>query len=128
MAEATVFWNELNTRDPEGAKAFYGKTLGWTFELYPSPPGAPPYWSIKSGEKTVGGMIQIAGAMDMGQPEGWFTYFSVDDLDRRLAALKEAGGRVHREPFDIPGVGRCAIVADKGGAAQAWIVPVPGGM
>ncbi len=27
-----ITWNELNTRDPEAAKAFYGVVFGWTFE------------------------------------------------------------------------------------------------
>ena len=30
-ADALV-WNELNTRDPEAAKAFYGAVFGWGFE------------------------------------------------------------------------------------------------
>jgi hypothetical protein len=43
-----------------------------------------------------------------------------------VAALKEAGGSVMRDPFDVPEVGRIAIVADPGGAAQGWMTPADG--
>ena len=36
----TFYWNELMTRDAEKAKAFYGATLGWTFDAMPMPEGA----------------------------------------------------------------------------------------
>ena len=58
-----------------------------------------------------------------GVPESWFAYIAVDDLDKRLKKLKDAGGKVIREPWDVPGVGRIAIVCDAGGAAQGWMVP-----
>src|SRR6516162_3632125 len=32
MSHGSFAWNELRTNDIEGAKAFYGKTIGWTFE------------------------------------------------------------------------------------------------
>ena len=48
MGEATMadhgtfYWNELMTRDPEKAKAFYAATLGWTFDAMPMAEGAIP--------------------------------------------------------------------------------------
>ena len=36
-------WNELMTRDIEGAKRFYGDTIGWTFEPMKIDWGT--YWS-----------------------------------------------------------------------------------
>ena len=66
--------------------------------------------------------------MFKGQPETWFSYVAVDDLDKRLAKAKKAGGKVLREPFDVPGIGRIAIVADPNGVTQGWMVAAPGGM
>jgi hypothetical protein len=59
-------------------------------------------------------------------PESWFAYIAVDDLDNRLKKLKQAGGTVHREPWDIPGIGRIAIVGDAAGIGQGWMTPAEG--
>ena len=50
------------------------------------------------------------------------------DLGKRLKKVKDAGGKALREPFDVKGIGRIAIVADPAGVVQGWIVPAPGGM
>ena len=39
MSHGTFAWNELRTNDVEGAKTFYGETIGWTFEEMPLPEG-----------------------------------------------------------------------------------------
>ncbi len=57
-------------------------------------------------------------------PEHWFTYIAVDDVDSRVAKVEAAGGMVIRPPFDVPGVGRIAIVKDKGGAVCGWMKSV----
>ena len=59
-------WNELLTRDVEGAKAFYGKIAGWRFEGMSMPDGT--YWVCKDGEQPVGGMMDISGARFAGGP------------------------------------------------------------
>jgi hypothetical protein len=125
MAEhGTFYWNELMTRDAAGAKDFYTKTLGWSFDSMPMAEFGD-YHIAKIGDKMVGGIMEISGPQFEGVPDNWFTYIAVDDLDTRLDLLKENGGTVLREPFDVPGVGRIAIVAIPGGAAQGWMVPVP---
>jgi len=119
MADHGVFyWNELITGDVATAKDFYGKTLGWTFEDMPMTNGS--YTLIKLGDKMVGGILKKTA--EMGEmPDHWFTYVSVDDVDKRLAGVAKAGGKVMREPFDVPGVGRIGIVVDATGAAQGWM-------
>jgi uncharacterized protein len=117
-------WNELMTRDIAKAKDFYKKTLGWTYEdMSMGDTMYGTYTMINSGDQQVGGMFDIGGPMFEGQPEAWFTYIAVDDLDKRLKKVKEAGGSVMREPWDVPGVGRIAIVQVPGGATQGWMVP-----
>ena len=122
-AHGAFHWNELMTRDIEKAKEFYKKTLGWTYEDMPMGDMYGTYTIINSGGQQVGGMFKMEGEMFAGTAENWFTYIAVDDLDKRLKKLKEAGGEVKREPWDVPGVGRIAIVADAGGATQGWMVP-----
>lgn len=124
----TFFWNELMTRDAARAMDFYAKTLGWSYDTMPMGEDGD-YHVAKIGDKMVGGIFPMTpGPMFDGIPENWFSYIAVDDLDKRLALLKAEGGTVMREPWDIPGVGRMAIIAIPGGAAQGWIVPSPSPM
>ena len=128
-AHGAVHWNELNTRNVKKAKDFYKKTLGWSYDDMPM--GNDMYGTytvIKSGDKMVGGMFEMKGSMFDGVPENWFTYFAVDDVDKMMKKAKDAGGTVMREPWDVPNVGRIAIVKDSNGAVQGWITPAPGGM
>lgn len=117
-------WNELNSRDPDAARAFYAATLGWSFEPMPIE-GGPDYWIIKMGAREVGGVFRLDGPEFDGLTDHWLSYIAVDDVDARLVAVKEAGGRALRDPFDVPGVGRIAIVQDSQGAVAGWMTPRP---
>lgn len=123
-AHGAFAWNELNTRDVKKAKDFYGKTLGWTFEDMPMGPGQT-YSIIKSNGEMVGGIFKMEGPMFEGVPENWFAYIAVDDVDKLMEPVKDAGGKVIREPWDVPTVGRIAIVQDSNGAVSGWMVPAP---
>jgi predicted enzyme related to lactoylglutathione lyase len=117
----TVHWSELNTQDVDKAKRFYKETLGWSFDAMPMANGT--YWVAKSGDKMVGGLFDTK-TLGMGPiPEHWLTYIAVDDIDKRAAKAKKAGAMIVREPFDVPGVGRVAILKEPGGAMVGWITP-----
>ncbi|MFQ5973749.1 MAG: VOC family protein [Alphaproteobacteria bacterium] len=121
-------WNELMTWDAEKAKAFYADTLGWTFEAFPMPEGAGAYTVCKAGDDPVGGIMEMKpGTGFDGVPDHWFAYITVDDVDSRLAKVEAAGGQVMRPPFDVPNVGRIAIVKDAAGGAVGWITPAQEG-
>lgn len=125
MAEHGFFhWNELNTRDVEKAKKFYEKIIGWTFEGMPMQNGT--YWVAKVGDKMVGGVFDMNFiGLPKEVPEHWMSYLAVDDVDKRLAEAKKAGATVLREPFDVPGTGRIAILKEPGGATVGWMTPAP---
>ncbi len=118
---ANFHWNELMTADVEAAKAFYEKTIGWKFDSFPMENGT--YWVAMAEGKPVGGIMSSKGIAPPGMPAAWFAYLAVDDIDKRIALVKDAGGQVMREPFDVPMVGRIAMVADATGAAIGWITP-----
>lgn len=125
MAEhGTFHWNELNTRDPEKARKFYADTLGWTFEGMPMGDSGT-YWVAVAGGKQVGGVFDM-NAMQMPAeiPEHWMSYIAVDDVDARVAKAKAAGASLMRDPFDVPDVGRIAILKEPGGAVIGWMTPV----
>jgi predicted enzyme related to lactoylglutathione lyase len=127
-APGTFHWNELQSRNLKKAKDFYAKTLGWTYEDMPMGDVYGTYTIIKSGEDQVGGMFEMTGAMFNGMPEGWFTYVAVKDVDALMKKVTAAGGKVLREPWDVKGIGRIAIVQDANGATQGWMVPAAEGM
>ena len=122
-AHGHFHWNELVTRDVGKAKKFYGDTIGWTFEGMPMPDGT--YWVAKMGDAYVGGLFPIGGPQWDGVPEHWMSYLAVDDVDARVKKAVAAGAKLMRPAFDIPGVGRIAILTEPGGAGVGWITPVP---
>jgi predicted enzyme related to lactoylglutathione lyase len=121
MTNGSFYWNELMTRDAEAAKRFYGATLGWSFEAMPMESGT--YWVAKVGEEAVAGIQSMEGPDFEDASEGWFAYVAVADLSTALARATTEGGQVLREPFDVPDVGRIAIVADAQGIAMGWMTP-----
>lgn len=118
----TFYWNELNTHAPEKAREFYSKVIGWQFEEMPMPHGGA-YLIAKQDGKPVAGVFPMSGPDFEGMPSHWLSYLAVDNVDQRLAAAKQAGAQVIREPFDVEGVGRIAILKDAAGAGIGWMTP-----
>jgi predicted enzyme related to lactoylglutathione lyase len=48
-------------------------------------------------------------------------YLAVDDVDARVKKAQGLGATLMRPIFDIPGVGRIAILKEPGGASIGWI-------
>jgi uncharacterized protein len=121
-SHGTFYWNELMTRNVEGAKKFYADTLGWSYDAMPMP-GGGTYWLAMSGGEPVGGMYDITGADYQGVPESWMPYIAVDDVDARVKKATAAGAKLMKPAFDVPGVGRIAILMEPGGAGIGWMTP-----
>ncbi len=106
-------WNELNTRDPDKARGFYGELFNWTFDEIEHP--MTTMLTIKNGDRYNGSIFKMVEQMgDM--PACWMAYFSVEDCDATVAKLVELGGQVLMPAMDIE-PGRFAVVADPFGAA-----------
>jgi predicted enzyme related to lactoylglutathione lyase len=114
-------WNELRTQDVARAKKFYADTIGWTYDAMPADWGT--YWIAKAGDKMAGGLVEMAGTDCKDMPEHWLPFLAVDDVDARLKKAVAGGASVIREPFDVEGVGRIAILREPGGAAVGWMTP-----
>ncbi len=112
-----VNWTELWTPDVEAAKAFYASMFGWKFDAMPGSEGS--YWLAKRAKKPLCGLFQWQDA----DSNRWFTHFTVDDVDAAVKASLAAGGAVVKPAFDIPGVGRVAILKDVTGAAVGVMTP-----
>lgn len=108
-------WYELMTSDADAAQAFYGGLLGWTFKDSGNP--EMDYRIFASPTSEVGGVMPMTAEMLSGGAQPcWLGYIAVDDVDASAAAISAAGGTIHQPPWDIPGVGRMAFVADPQGA------------
>jgi predicted enzyme related to lactoylglutathione lyase len=121
-AHATFYWNELMTRDIARAKKFYADTLGWTYDAMPMP-GGGTYWVARMDDERVGGIFDISAPEFGPVPESWMAYIAVDDVDARVKKAQAAGAKLMKPAFDVPGVGRIAILTEPGGAGIGWITP-----
>jgi predicted enzyme related to lactoylglutathione lyase len=110
-------WYELMTSDAAAAEAFYRGVIGWGARDSGMP--GMSYRLLTVGETPVAGMM----ALPAGAPPGWTAYIAVDNVDTSASQVKQAGGAVYREPADIPGVGRFAVVADPQGAVFSLLQP-----
>lgn len=124
-SHGTFFWNELMTRDVERVKRFYRDTIGWSFEPMQMPDGRT-YWCAMQQGKPVAGLFSLDAPEFDGVPESWMSYLAVDDVDKRVAAAVKSGAKVMKPIFDVPGVGRIAILMEPGGAGVGWMTPVAG--
>lgn len=111
-------WNELNTRDPEAAKAFYSAVFGWGTEEHEFEIGAYTTWKV--GEDSIAGMLDMRGRVPDEVPPHWLTYLAVENTDAALETVNSSGGGVAFGPVDIP-AGRFAVVHDPFGAMFAVI-------
>jgi hypothetical protein len=59
-----------------------------------------------------------------GLPAQWIPYIFVDDVDATVKKAAGLRGKVCVPPFDVPTVGRIAVLADPQGAAFGIIKPV----
>ncbi len=106
-------WDELLTTDPKRAAAFYGEMFGWSSEAMDMGRWGT-YHLQKRGSKDAAGMLQLP--KDVDAPPHWITYVHVTDVDAITAKARQLGGTIHREPTDIPNIGRFAVLADPTGA------------
>ena len=121
MSTGRFIWHDLVTPDVEGAKAFYAELLGWTYANFTGPDGAPapadmpPYPMITPA----GAAMAQGGIMAPqlpGVPPHWIGHVALPAVDDVAARATASGGSVVMGPFDIPGVGRNALIADPVGA------------
>jgi uncharacterized protein len=110
-----VSWNELATTNVAAAKKFYTGLFGWKTE-----PFGGDYTLFKQGKTMVGGMMKCP---KKSAPAHWLAYVTVKDVDASAAKAAKLGGKVVAPPFDVPEVGRIAVVLDPQGAAIGLFKP-----
>ncbi|GGH28055.1 glyoxalase [Alsobacter metallidurans] len=117
-------WYELMTSDLAAARAFYAAVVGWTPNRYPN--GDLEYYLMMPPGETmpaVGMMTLPDEARQNGGAPGWIGYVGVPDVDAATDQARAGGARVHREPADIPDIGRFSVLADPHGAVFCLFAP-----
>jgi uncharacterized protein len=112
-------WIDTSQPDPKAAVAFYGGLFGWQFEDVMPPDAAGEYFI----GRIRGGDVAAVGSIPAGAPQmaTWNTYIWVESADDTAAKVRDAGGQVLMEPFDVMDAGRMAVFADPEGAVFcAW--------
>ena len=128
-------FNNLNTRDPEGARSFYGAVFGWrALELG----GGVGMWMLPgygdflerrdpglrqrmadshapAGFEDVVATLNPVADDQTDVPAHWSVTFAVNSADATAARAAELGGQVVVPPFDAPWV-RMTVITDPQGA------------
>jgi predicted enzyme related to lactoylglutathione lyase len=88
---------EFSVTDIEEAKRFYAAAFGWKFNDY-----GPQYAGIQKndGAGEVGGLCLATHVDGRGGP---LVVLYSDDLEGTYQRVKDAGGKITKEPFAFPG-------------------------
>ncbi|MGA5821664.1 VOC family protein [Kitasatospora sp. NPDC094028] len=105
--EGVPCWVVLTAPDAARAERCYGELFGW--EFVPTGPG--------HAVATRYGAPVAAVDTEPDTPADWTTHLACADLRRTAALVRAAGGRLAREPYEVPDQGRAAIAVDPLGAA-----------
>jgi predicted enzyme related to lactoylglutathione lyase len=106
-------WNEIASRDLDGAIAFYSELLGWDAETMDF--DGFPYTMFKVAGRSNGGSYDMSGMMPDEVPAHWLVWFVVNDCEEAAATVAELGGSILRAP-ETSGMGMSAVVSDPFGA------------
>jgi len=105
------------SREPAKIAAFYEQIFGWTIRHMPD----MNYRIVETGSE-----IGIDGGILKPEREGpWpgnmLFYIAVDDLAAYRAKVVAAGGTIHVEEQEVPGMGRFSLFTDpEGRMAGLW--------
>jgi predicted enzyme related to lactoylglutathione lyase len=114
----TFCWIDLAATDTEGAKKFYAGLFGWRARDIPVGPGV--FTMLQLGGKEIASLYQLSEQHQaQGVPAHWMSYVAVTNADETAARVNSLRGRVLVSPFDVPDLGRMALIQDPTGALLA---------
>ncbi len=118
MLSARFVWYELMTSDIDASLAFYSRVIGWTTHDHPG--GGERYAIVNANGAGIGGVMRLPAGLTHPM---WIGYIGTPDIEATVAKFTEAGGHVRKGPWQIPGVGHIAMVADQQQVGLAFIQP-----
>ena len=102
---------EFVVTDMEESKRFYGAAFGWEFNDY-----GPDYAGIQKEGGEAGG-LRLNSVASTGGP---LVILYSNTLDSTLAKVRDAGGKITKEPFAFPGGRRFQFQDPSGNELAVW--------
>ena len=113
-------WFSLMTKDVAAANAFYQQLFQYSIEQFDMP-GVGPADMYSAHGLTFANPVPLDENFEA--PSHWIAYLAVADVDAAAKAVTSLGGQVCHPPFDMPGIGRSAVVSDPSGAVFHLFTP-----
>ena len=130
----SIWWNELQVKDTERARAFYAKVAGWTSNTTalddasrPPAQGESEYTTFTSKGREMAGATKIEEAEGEEREPRWVPYIQVANVDAAARLAEEMGGKIIEPAFDLAKVGRMALMEDPEGVPFGLVTPRTGG-
>ena len=111
-AHGTPCWTDVTSTDLPRAVEFYRALFGWDAEVAAEPEAGGYTMFTLDGKNVAAG----SPPQQEGIPSHWTTYIASDDVDATADKIREAGGTVLVDPFDVFDAGRMTIAQDPTGA------------
>ena len=119
MAEFTSYrhgtpcWVDVTSTDMGATNAFYAALFGWDAADLGEEAGGYTMYTLR-GKRVAAGSPPPPGS-EGAQPH-WTTYLASADVDETAQRIRDAGGTVLMDPFDVFDSGRMTIAQDPTGA------------
>ena len=107
----SIDYIEISVTDMAAARQFYADAFDWAFNDY-----GQDYSGIRKPGGEAGGLV-LTASVTSGGP---LVILYSDNLEESLRRVKNAGGKITREPFDFPGGRRFHFRDPSGNELAVW--------
>ena len=111
-APGTPCWVDVTSPELDRTISFYSELFGWEADADSRPEAGGYTMFTKEGKQVAAG----SPPQQEGMPSHWTTYLASDDVDATAGKVREAGGTVLMDPFDVFDAGRMTVAQDPTGA------------
>ena len=130
MKENPVVHFEMPYENPDRLAKFYPRAFGWQMQKLGQEMGE--YVTATTTETDENRMIKRPGAINGGffpkKPDWPAQYpsvvIAVDDINKAMQSVSDAGGKVLGEPTEIPGIGKYVSFTDTEGNRVSLLQPL----
>jgi uncharacterized protein len=118
MAGNRIVHFEIPSKNPLKTVKFFEQAFGWKFKRF----GKEEYWLATTGDKKAMGIDgAVMKRMSPNQPV--VNTLMVADVDKALAKVKKAGGKVFKPKMPVPSMGWVAYFTDPDGVCHGVFKP-----
>lgn len=116
---------EFAVDDPDRTIEFFRRVFGWTIEKWGE--SGEDYWLVMTGDRSTMG-IDGGFMRRMKGMSGLVNVIEVQDIDKSIADVEKAGGKLVHPKMDVPKVGTAAYFTDTEGNVWGMIQFAEGAM